>query len=173
MVAVNLDISLLYIQVTVLVATVIRLPEGTLGDLYTPVNVQIAGIYPSIVLLLVNHERSLDRTIFINSVAVNATGPDRSTRPAVDTSRAMSSVVFRSNPDARERTQTQTGASTETGIEHPSSSASSDGSDVSIHAEKEKSHLRWKGVPGLPAEAEPYLDDIADDVVEIKRNGLV
>ncbi|KAF9258490.1 hypothetical protein L218DRAFT_799160, partial [Marasmius fiardii PR-910] len=36
-----------------LVFTVIRLPFGTLGDLYTPVNIQIAGIYPLVVLLLV------------------------------------------------------------------------------------------------------------------------
>jgi len=45
--------------------SLIRLPYGTLGDLYTPLNVQIAGAYPTIVLLLVSSQRSLtDATQF-------------------------------------------------------------------------------------------------------------
>ncbi|KAF5361236.1 hypothetical protein D9757_010405 [Collybiopsis confluens] len=48
--------------ITVLVSTVIPLKEGTLGDLYTPVNTQLAGIYPVVVLLLVTQNQSLDRT---------------------------------------------------------------------------------------------------------------
>ncbi|KAF5388957.1 hypothetical protein D9757_005028 [Collybiopsis confluens] len=48
---------------TVLIATVIPVKLGTLGDLYTPVNVQLAGIYPVVVLLLITHDKSLDRTV--------------------------------------------------------------------------------------------------------------
>ncbi|EJD54808.1 hypothetical protein AURDEDRAFT_51722 [Auricularia subglabra TFB-10046 SS5] len=40
--------------ITVLVSSLIVLPFGTLGDIYTPVNVQIAGIYPTVVLLIVS-----------------------------------------------------------------------------------------------------------------------
>lgn len=42
-----------------LAATLIRLPFGTLGDIYTPVNVQIAGIYPTIVLLIVGLQMTI------------------------------------------------------------------------------------------------------------------
>jgi len=49
--------------ITVLIATVIPLPLGTLGDLYTPVNCQLAGIYPLIVLIMVNKERTLDKAV--------------------------------------------------------------------------------------------------------------
>ncbi|KAF9258504.1 hypothetical protein L218DRAFT_877048 [Marasmius fiardii PR-910] len=48
---------------TNLVFTLIRLRVGTLGDIYTPVNIQVAGIYPLVVLLLVNHGKSLEQTI--------------------------------------------------------------------------------------------------------------
>ncbi|KAK7044000.1 hypothetical protein VNI00_008168 [Paramarasmius palmivorus] len=50
--------------ITVLVSSLIRLPVGTLGDIYTPVNIQIAGIYPIVVLLLVSRGQSLDQTVF-------------------------------------------------------------------------------------------------------------
>ncbi|KAJ8096206.1 hypothetical protein PM082_000115 [Marasmius tenuissimus] len=49
---------------TALVATVTRLPDGTLGNLYTPVNTQLAGMYPIVVLLLVSHEKTLESTMF-------------------------------------------------------------------------------------------------------------
>ncbi|KAF7357720.1 hypothetical protein MVEN_00817900 [Mycena venus] len=49
---------------TVLAASLIRLPQGTLGDLYTPVNVQLAGAYPTIVLLLVSTKKSLSESSF-------------------------------------------------------------------------------------------------------------
>ncbi|KAJ7187864.1 hypothetical protein C8R46DRAFT_1171180 [Mycena filopes] len=50
--------------IMVLLSSLIRLPQGTLGDLYTPVNVQIAGAYPTIVLLLVSTTRSLSESSF-------------------------------------------------------------------------------------------------------------
>ncbi|KAI0258320.1 hypothetical protein BC834DRAFT_835840 [Gloeopeniophorella convolvens] len=49
---------------TGLVCVLIRVPDGTLGDLYAPVNTQIAGIYPIIILLPVNQGHSLDKTVF-------------------------------------------------------------------------------------------------------------
>ncbi|KAJ3755297.1 hypothetical protein EV360DRAFT_49963 [Lentinula raphanica] len=48
---------------TVLISTLIPLKEGTLGDLYTPVNTQLAGIYPVVVLLLITQNHTLDRTV--------------------------------------------------------------------------------------------------------------
>ncbi|KAJ7497669.1 hypothetical protein FB451DRAFT_240805 [Mycena latifolia] len=51
----------------VLVSSLIRLPQGTLGDLYAPIAVQIAGAYPSIVLLLVSMQRTLNETMFLNT----------------------------------------------------------------------------------------------------------
>ncbi|KAH7874894.1 uncharacterized protein C8R40DRAFT_234503 [Lentinula edodes] len=48
---------------TVLMSTLIPLKEGTLGDLYTPVNTQLAGIYPIVVLVLVTQNHTLDRTV--------------------------------------------------------------------------------------------------------------
>ncbi|KAJ7077298.1 hypothetical protein B0H15DRAFT_955169 [Mycena belliarum] len=51
----------------VLVSTLIRLPHGTLGDIYTPIAVQIAGAYPSVVLLLVSMQRSLNDTTFLDT----------------------------------------------------------------------------------------------------------
>jgi hypothetical protein len=80
-------------------ALLVRLPDGgTLGDLYTPVNIQIAvrisskipnafltsanfqGIYPLLVLLLVNQQRSLnDNTVFgnIKTIQDSSTHPTR------------------------------------------------------------------------------------------------
>ncbi|THU80032.1 hypothetical protein K435DRAFT_768381 [Dendrothele bispora CBS 962.96] len=53
---------------TVLIGTVIRLPAGTVGDIYTPVNIQMAGLYPIIVLLLVNQEQSFEKTVFVSTI---------------------------------------------------------------------------------------------------------
>ncbi|KAK7044001.1 hypothetical protein VNI00_008169 [Paramarasmius palmivorus] len=47
-----------------LISSLIRLQDGTLGDIYTPINIQIAGIYPIVVLLLVSRGQSLDQTVF-------------------------------------------------------------------------------------------------------------
>ncbi|KAJ6498958.1 hypothetical protein C8R45DRAFT_1071605 [Mycena sanguinolenta] len=52
---------------TVLISSFIRLPNGTLGDIFTPINVQIAGAYPSVVLLLVSTQRSLGETFLDTS----------------------------------------------------------------------------------------------------------
>ncbi|KAJ3823840.1 hypothetical protein EV361DRAFT_873136 [Lentinula raphanica] len=53
--------------VTILIATVIPLREGTLGDIYTPVNLQLAGIYPLIVLIMVNKNRTLDNVVKVSN----------------------------------------------------------------------------------------------------------
>ncbi|KAK0444380.1 hypothetical protein EV421DRAFT_2018673, partial [Armillaria borealis] len=55
----------------VLIATLIRLPDGTLGDVYTPVHVQFAGIYPAVVLLLVSHRGELNQTVVFTSQGQN------------------------------------------------------------------------------------------------------
>ncbi|KAJ3879854.1 hypothetical protein F5051DRAFT_401412 [Lentinula edodes] len=50
---------------TILVATVIPLPLGTLGELCAPVNLQFAGIYPLIVLIVLNKSRTLDSAVTV------------------------------------------------------------------------------------------------------------
>ncbi|THU96904.1 hypothetical protein K435DRAFT_890726 [Dendrothele bispora CBS 962.96] len=54
--------------ITVLVAMVIPLEKGTLGDIYSPVNVQLAGMYPVVVLLLVSGEYSLEPEFFATTL---------------------------------------------------------------------------------------------------------
>ncbi|KAJ6571450.1 hypothetical protein B0H19DRAFT_1231251 [Mycena capillaripes] len=51
-----------------LVSVFIKLPHGTVGDLYAPVNVHIAGAYPPTVILLVSMSRSLSETTFLDSM---------------------------------------------------------------------------------------------------------
>ncbi|KAJ7495839.1 hypothetical protein B0H11DRAFT_2000814 [Mycena galericulata] len=53
---------------TLLLACLIRLPHGTLGDLYTPISVLIAGAYPPIVILLVSVKPSLNEPHFAESI---------------------------------------------------------------------------------------------------------
>ncbi|KAK0476166.1 hypothetical protein IW261DRAFT_1492322 [Armillaria novae-zelandiae] len=48
--------------IILLIATTIRLPFGTLGDIYAPISVQFAGIYPTIVILLVSRQGELNET---------------------------------------------------------------------------------------------------------------
>ncbi|PBL02976.1 hypothetical protein ARMGADRAFT_1159441 [Armillaria gallica] len=48
------------------ITTVIRLPDGILGDLYTPVTVQFAGIYPAVVILLVHRQGELNKTVMFS-----------------------------------------------------------------------------------------------------------
>ncbi|KAJ3993200.1 hypothetical protein F5050DRAFT_1714681 [Lentinula boryana] len=59
---------------TVLISTLIPLKEGTLGDLYTPVNTQLAGMYPVVVLLLITQDQTLDRTVRAFSSGVEQVG---------------------------------------------------------------------------------------------------
>ncbi|KAE9406662.1 hypothetical protein BT96DRAFT_875290 [Gymnopus androsaceus JB14] len=54
--------------ITVLIASLVHLPNGTLGDIYSPINFQVAGIYPIVVLLLVNQENSVNKTIFLSVI---------------------------------------------------------------------------------------------------------
>ncbi|KAL5504107.1 hypothetical protein ACEPAH_8180 [Sanghuangporus vaninii] len=76
----------------VLLASLVRLPHGTLGDIYTPVHVQIAGIYPTVVLTLVSQKRSLKEGAFSTMVNTSAVVTNRlesmnfGTNPAVETS---------------------------------------------------------------------------------------
>ncbi|KAJ6521951.1 hypothetical protein DFH09DRAFT_212861 [Mycena vulgaris] len=55
--------------VTVLLASLWRLPHGgTLGDLYLPIHLYIAGAYPSIVILLVSMKRPLNESTFSDAL---------------------------------------------------------------------------------------------------------
>ncbi|KAK7005868.1 hypothetical protein R3P38DRAFT_3040069 [Favolaschia claudopus] len=51
----------------VFISAFIRLPHGTVGDLYQPINTQIAGAYPTIVLLLVSTKKSLSESSFADT----------------------------------------------------------------------------------------------------------
>ncbi|KAF9258494.1 hypothetical protein L218DRAFT_877017 [Marasmius fiardii PR-910] len=57
--------------IVALVFTMIKLPIGTLGSLLTPVNIQVTGIYPLVVLLLVNRGISLEKTMFGSGVSIS------------------------------------------------------------------------------------------------------
>ncbi|KAJ7629892.1 hypothetical protein B0H17DRAFT_543024 [Mycena rosella] len=50
------------------VSILIRLPYNTLGDLVGPINVQVAGAYTPIVLLLVSMQRSLSDTSLLGTI---------------------------------------------------------------------------------------------------------
>ncbi|KAF9065955.1 hypothetical protein BDP27DRAFT_1331344 [Rhodocollybia butyracea] len=52
-------------------ASLIRLPYGTLGDVLTPASFQIAGIYPLAVLLLVNRDSPLKRSVFASTIPIS------------------------------------------------------------------------------------------------------
>ncbi|KAJ6594233.1 hypothetical protein B0H19DRAFT_54622 [Mycena capillaripes] len=89
---------------TVLISSLIRLPHGTLGDIYTPINVQIAAAYPPVVLLLISTQRPLNETTFLGTFQ----GSTRSGPLQFDSSRANSgeqtgaptiSLHFARNPD--------------------------------------------------------------------------
>ncbi|THU80031.1 hypothetical protein K435DRAFT_845249 [Dendrothele bispora CBS 962.96] len=54
--------------IMVLILTLIRLPVGTIGDICTPVNIQMAGLYPNILLLLINQEQSFAETVFTSTI---------------------------------------------------------------------------------------------------------
>jgi len=66
---------------TVLAASLIRLPQGTLGDLYTPINVQLAGAYPTIVLLLVSTKKSLSESSFTDDEFSSSGSGSTSSQP--------------------------------------------------------------------------------------------
>ncbi|KAF9264528.1 hypothetical protein L218DRAFT_998503 [Marasmius fiardii PR-910] len=55
-----------------LCATLIKLPLGTFGDLYNPIHVQVAAIYPVVVLLSVNRGQS-GNTIVVPSLDIRTT----------------------------------------------------------------------------------------------------
>ncbi|KAL0570160.1 hypothetical protein V5O48_011804 [Marasmius crinis-equi] len=74
----------------------IPLPIGTLGDLYTPVNTQIAGMYP-IVVLLVNHGKTLENTVFVRNVSDVTAAPREGPAPhSAGASPQESDIRFRS-----------------------------------------------------------------------------
>ncbi|KAF5387235.1 hypothetical protein D9757_006870 [Collybiopsis confluens] len=50
------------LQLIGLICTVTHLQVGSLGDLYIPINVQFAGMYPLIVFIIISHDQSLDKT---------------------------------------------------------------------------------------------------------------
>jgi len=90
--------------ITVLLSSLIRLPQGTLGDLYTPVNIQIAGAYPTVVLLLVSTQRSLNETTFTDETYSDST-PAQPIRfgnspnsTVVNSSQTPISIHFARNP---------------------------------------------------------------------------
>ncbi|KAF7306012.1 hypothetical protein HMN09_00755800 [Mycena chlorophos] len=87
-----------------LISTLVKLPEGTLGDIYAPVNVQIAGAYPSIVLLLVSRKNSLtDSSVVENTNSALNSGSRPvifstvAPSPGFDTSRNAVKIDFAHN----------------------------------------------------------------------------
>ncbi|KAJ7745445.1 hypothetical protein DFH07DRAFT_833646 [Mycena maculata] len=89
--------------VLVLLSAIIRLPHGTLGDIYTPINVQIAGAYPTVVLLLVSTKRSLNDSTFSDDTYVGSSvsHPAKSGPPGLNSVSTTSnqSMRFAANPN--------------------------------------------------------------------------
>jgi len=88
------------------VSSVIYLPHahGTLNDLYTPVNIQLAGAYPSIVLLLVGATKLLNESAFDEDLSLNTSQPVHSASPGASYMRSgrsenLISITFASNPE--------------------------------------------------------------------------
>ncbi|KAG7447540.1 uncharacterized protein BT62DRAFT_918826 [Guyanagaster necrorhizus] len=93
-IALLVETGVLYMLSTVflLVAVWIRLPFGTLGDIYVPVNAQFAGMYPTIVVLFVNRRGPISETDVFTSQSKSDV-PDHG-RNSV----RLESIEFRSNP---------------------------------------------------------------------------
>ncbi|KAK0216179.1 hypothetical protein IW262DRAFT_1464715 [Armillaria fumosa] len=72
----------------------IRIPFGTLGDIYTSISVQFAGIYPTIVILLVSRRGELNET----TVFTFADKGNPSERPSNKVSN-LSPIEFGDNPN--------------------------------------------------------------------------
>ncbi|PAV21538.1 hypothetical protein PNOK_0149500 [Pyrrhoderma noxium] len=77
--------------VVVLISVFVRLPSGTLGDIYHPIHVQVAGIYPTVVFLLVSKERSYKEHSYISGNII--TIPATRTKP-----NNITSINFGDNP---------------------------------------------------------------------------
>ncbi|KIK55955.1 hypothetical protein GYMLUDRAFT_174880, partial [Collybiopsis luxurians FD-317 M1] len=56
-----------------LISTIIHLPVGSLGDLITPVTLQLSGMYPLIVLIMVSYNQSLDNISFSRGTLMGRT----------------------------------------------------------------------------------------------------
>ncbi|EJD06596.1 uncharacterized protein FOMMEDRAFT_76403 [Fomitiporia mediterranea MF3/22] len=105
--------------ILVLIASMVHLPVGTLGDIYTPVHVQVAGIYPTVVLILVSQQRSLKEGAF--STAGNATGVVSAQIEAMDfrTNPALTvSMIFHNEFSDLSQDQDEDSDSSETRTEH-------------------------------------------------------
>jgi len=68
----------IFIGVVALVSLFIHLPFGTLSDIFALLTSQFAGMYPILVLLLVETNRSLDTTCFSSSSIIDSRGGQRS-----------------------------------------------------------------------------------------------
>jgi len=82
--AVMVESGMLYILigVTALASLVIHLPFGTLGDIFMPVAVQLVGMYPMVVVLLVEQNRSINSTYCSFGATTGARGgPTSQTGP--------------------------------------------------------------------------------------------
>ncbi|KAF7315810.1 hypothetical protein MIND_00097100 [Mycena indigotica] len=65
----------LFFEVLLLISSVVPLREGTLADLYEPVAVQIAGAYPSALLLLIIASESLAHTRLSSLTSEKSSSP--------------------------------------------------------------------------------------------------
>ncbi|KAJ7045887.1 hypothetical protein C8F04DRAFT_939631 [Mycena alexandri] len=93
-----LESGLLYAisGITVIVSMLVHLPHGTLGDIYIPVNTQVAGAYAPIVLLLVRKQKSLNDTDFLGSGS--STLPSRDVHSPGQRPDAVSAIQFPVRP---------------------------------------------------------------------------
>ncbi|KAI0087101.1 hypothetical protein BDY19DRAFT_300721 [Irpex rosettiformis] len=97
-------------SIIVLISSFIRVPGGTLGDIYTGIHAQIAGMYPALVMILVNYQRSSEGLVSTSFVANNFNFNPNSSKAT-----PIGSLRFTDGPEARSHNLTstmQTGHST-------------------------------------------------------------
>ncbi|KAJ7713466.1 hypothetical protein B0H14DRAFT_670569 [Mycena olivaceomarginata] len=85
-----------------LIASLIRIPYGTLGDLYAPINVHVAGAYPPAVILLISMNRSLGETAFSDS-AISAPLHFASADASPTTTVGGPEIILKTTPTAKQR----------------------------------------------------------------------
>ncbi|KAJ7899100.1 hypothetical protein B0H13DRAFT_2337245 [Mycena leptocephala] len=98
--------------ITVVVSMLIRLPHGTLGDIYTPINTQIAGVYAPVVLLLVQNQ-TLHETDFLGTISGSPRSRNVQFAGSVGPNRTVLSTIHFAANLGPQRNSFESGASSE------------------------------------------------------------
>lgn len=67
-------------NIIMVVSLGLQLPYGTVADIYAPVNVQLAGMYPTVVLMIVSLRMTVEESTLDTSKSHDAQQPRAQTR---------------------------------------------------------------------------------------------